>query len=164
MGLGDSFTLPLKTKTEGLKNKNSSSWRLESTIKKKKKNPRSFTLFVLHTSQGHLCLPLSLKVTYPYLPNLNSLFQGRKKKISIAPKFGVSTPTFHIVGESGERLINKLQVVLPGYYLLFVGCQGFPEPAKTEPLPQGLQSLRQTNNIQLRHEIYSTEKWGAILE
>jgi hypothetical protein len=55
--------------------------------------------------------------------------------------------------------------VLPGCYLLFVGCQGFPEPepAKTEPLPQGLQSLRQTNNIQPKHEIRPTGKLGATL-
>lgn len=51
--------------------------------------------------------------------------------------------------------------MLPGYYLLFVGCQSFPEPAKTEPLPQGLQSLRQTNNTQPRHEIRPTEELGA---
>lgn len=55
--------------------------------------------------------------------------------------------------------------MLPGCYLLFVGCQGFsePEPAKAEPLPQGLQSLRQTNNTQPKLEIHPSGNWGGDL-
>lgn len=73
------------------------------------------------------------------------------------------SPNLHELGAAGGKtLISKLQVVLPGCYLLFVACQGFPEPAKTQPSPQGLQSLRRTNNTQPRHEICLTaEELGA---
>lgn len=73
-------------------------------------------------------------------------------------------PTSKRGGGRVKTLISKSQVVLPGFYLLYVGCQGFlePEPAKAEPLPQGLQSLRQTNNTQPKLEIHPNGSWGNL--
>lgn len=119
------------------------------------------SVFIEYASQGHCYIPLPLKRTFPHPPT-STVQDRRKEKASICPKFRGSHPQ-PPRGERGrgKTLISKLQVVLPGYYLLCVGCQGFPEPAKTQPLPQGLQSLRQTNNTQPRHEIRPTEELGA---
>ena len=122
--------------------------------------PITRTLIVM-TDLGHFYILLLLKRTCPYPPT-SILPRKKKEKASICPEIRGS----HSQPRRGERgrgktLISKLQVLLLGYYLLFVGCQGFPEPAKTEPLPRGLQSLRQTNNTQPRHEIRPTKELGA---
>ena len=119
------------------------------------------SIFIYYTPQGHFYIPLPLKRTCPYPPT-SILPSQKKEKASICPEIrGSHSQPRRGEGGRGKTLISKLQVLLLGYYLLFVGCQGFPEPAKTEPLPRGLQSLRQTNNTQPGHEIRPAKELGA---